>query len=132
MQAHSHILLIDDCPQSRHDLKLILSFLGEDILFASSASWRQDVAQQLSSPEAIKCLILGQCDGDDEADGAASLITELDAWDAHLPMIVLGRERVASWPEHLRQRLLSIIEPPLNYNQLLDTLHRAQIGRAHV
>lgn len=129
MQAHSHILLIDDCPQSRHDLKLILSFLGEDILFASSASWRQDVAQQLSSPEAIKCLILGQCDGDDEADGAASLITELDAWDAHLPMIVLGRERVASWPEHLRQRLLSIIEPPLSYNQLLDTLHRAQVYR---
>ncbi len=126
MQAHSHILLIDDCPQSRHDLKLILSFLGEDILFATSASWQEDLEGQLPSSQAIKCVILGQCDG---ASVASSVVEQLDAWDAHLPVIVLGRERIVGWPEHLCQRLLSVIEPPLSYNQLLDTLHRAQVYR---
>ena len=126
MQLNSHILLIDDCPRSRHDLNLILGFLGEDILFTHSAAWQEEVAAKLPSPAAVKCVIVGECE---YPAGADALVSQLDKWDAHLPVVVLGRERVASWPEALRQRLLGVLEPPLSYNQLLDTLHRAQVYR---
>ncbi len=126
MQLNSHILLIDDCSQSRHDLNLVLEFLGEDTLFTSSAVWQQDVDAHLPSAAAIKCVVLGQCE---HPVGAAGLLEQIDKWDAHLPVVMLGREQMASWPEHLRQRLLSVLEPPLSYNQLLDTLHRAQVYR---
>ncbi|WP_090273393.1 sigma-54 dependent transcriptional regulator [Halopseudomonas litoralis] len=126
MQLNSHILLIDDCSQSRHNLNLILEFLGEDTLFTTSSAWQQDVDAHLPSAAAVKCVVLGQCQHPVGADG---LLEQIDKWDAHLPVVMLGREQTASWPEHLRQRLLSVIEPPLSYNQLLDTLHRAQVYR---
>ncbi|SER58419.1 sigma-54 dependent transcriptional regulator [Halopseudomonas bauzanensis] len=126
MQLNSHILLIDDCPRSRHDLNLILGFLGEDTLSANSAAWQEEVATQLSSAAAVKCVIVGQCE---HPVGTDALISQLDKWDAHLPVVMLGRERITNWPEQLRQRLLSVLEPPLSYNQLLDTLHRAQVYR---
>ena len=126
MPPDNYVLLIDDCPQSRHDLNLILGFLGEDILPLTSADWQKEVTGQVESPAAIHCVILGQCD---HAEGLEGLLTQLDDWDANLPVVVVGRERVAGWPDHLRQRLLSTIELPLTYNQLLDTLHRAQVYR---
>ena len=126
MQLNSHILLIDDCPQSRHDLNVVLGFLGEDTLFTTSAEWQQDVNANLPSAAAVKCVVLGHCEHPVGADG---LLEQIDEWDALLPVVMLGRQQVTGWPERLRQRLLSILEPPLSYNQLLDTLHRAQVYR---
>src|SRR5690606_27715493 len=57
------------------------------------------------------------------------LVEQLDAWDAHVPVVVIGRDRVVGWPDYMRQRLLSTAELPLTYNQLLDILHRAQVYR---
>ena len=126
MPSDSYVLLIDDFPQSRHDLNLILEFLGEDTLALPSADWQKAVEAQVSSSAQIQCVIIGQCDEDDAAE---TLLVQLDQWDAHLPVVVVGRGRTAGWPDHLRQRLLSTIELPLTYNQLLDTLHRAQVYR---
>ena len=126
MPSDNYVLLIDDCPQSRHDLNLILGFLGEDTLALTSAHWQKEVEALVASPAAISAVILGHCD---DADALETLLVEIDAWDAHLPVVVVGRERVAGWPDHLRQRLLSTVEKPLTYNQLLDTLHRAQVYR---
>ena len=126
MSSDNYVLLIDDCPQSRHDLSLILGFLGEETLPLASADWQKEVEALVASPASISAVILGQCD---HAEGLEGLLVQLDAWDAHLPAVAVGRERVAGWPDHLRQRLLSTVELPLTYNQLLDTLHRAQVYR---
>ena len=40
MLPNSHILLIDDSAQSRHDLSVILEFLGEDAIIADSVGCR--------------------------------------------------------------------------------------------
>ena len=125
MQPDSYVLLIDDCPQSRHDLNLILGFLGEDTLQSPSSDWQQ-VQTRVPSSAAIRCVIFGQCD---YPGGLEELLIQLDKWDAHVPVVVIGRDRVSGWPDHIRQRLLSTIELPLTYNQLLDTLHRAQVYR---
>ena len=126
MQPDSHVLLIDDCPQSRHDLNLLLGFLGEEVLSVASAGWQKDVEGRVKSSTSIKCVVLGQCE---HAEGLTGLLTQLDNWDAHLPVVVVGRERISGWPDHLRQRLLATVDVPLTYNQLLDTLHRAQVYR---
>ncbi|MFA5678514.1 MAG: sigma-54 dependent transcriptional regulator [Pseudomonas sp.] len=125
MSPDSYVLLIDDCPQSRHDLNLILEFLGENSLHAAAADWQQ-VQAQLPSPAALDCVILGQCD---QPGGLEELLLQIDKWDANVPVVVIGRERVADWPDQLRHSLLATIELPLTYNQLLDTLHRAQVYR---
>ena len=50
MLPNSHILLIDDAPSSRHDLSVILSFLGEEAVITTSATWQQDVEAQAAGP----------------------------------------------------------------------------------
>lgn len=126
MLPNSHILLIDDSAQSRHDLSVILEFLGEDAIIADSASWLQVATEQVESPNEVKCVILGRCDLD---QGLPALLGQLDKWDENLPVILLDPAQSAHWPDHLKQRLLAVMEPPLSYNHLLDALHRAQVYR---
>lgn len=126
MPPDSYVLLVDDCPQSRHDLRLILEFLGEEPFPVASTDWQALVEKQIGSSAAVKCVIIGECDS---PGGLASLVEQLDAWDAHVPVVVIGRDRVVGWPDYMRQRLLSTAELPLTYSQLLDILHRAQVYR---
>jgi sigma-54 dependent transcriptional regulator, flagellar regulatory protein len=127
MLPNSHILLIDDCPDNSRDLRVILQFLGEDSLVANSAGWLGQVESALPGPASVRCVILGRCD---HSDGHQGLLAQLDKWDANLPVILYDDpQAAASWPDFLRQRLLSILEAPLSYNQLLDALHRAQVYR---
>ena len=46
-----------------------------------------------------------------------------------MPAISCDAGDSSGWPEHVRQRLLAILPPPLSYNQLIDALHRAQVYR---
>ncbi|MCK5530151.1 MAG: sigma-54-dependent Fis family transcriptional regulator, partial [Halopseudomonas aestusnigri] len=126
MLPNSHILLIDDSAQSRHDLSVILEFLGEDAIIADSAGWLQVVTEQVESAHEIKCVILGRCELE---QGLPALLGQLDKWDENLPVILLDPTQSSSWPDHLKQRLLAVMEPPLSYNHLLDALHRAQVYR---
>ena len=41
MLPNSHILLIDDAPESRRDLSVILAFLGEEVVLTTAANWRR-------------------------------------------------------------------------------------------
>ncbi|WP_150306107.1 sigma-54 dependent transcriptional regulator [Pseudomonas saliphila] len=126
MLPNNHILLIEDCPESRRDLQVILEFLGEDAVITCSETWQVDVEAVLDSPAAARCVIVGRCD---HAQGTQGLLTQLDKWDANLPVILFDGHESSPWPEHLRQRLLAVLTPPLSYNQLLDSLHRAQVYR---
>lgn len=126
MLPNSHILLIDDDHSSRHNLSVILSFLSEEAIITTSATWQQDVEAQSASPGIFKCVILGHCAC---SQGMQGLVSQLDKWDENLPAILLDTEQASRWPNHLRQRLLAVLPPPLSYNQLLDSLHRAQVYR---
>ena len=126
MLPNSHILLIDDAAQGRHDLGVILSFLGEDAIIADSAGWQEAVNAAVDTPSHIRCVILGHCA---HAQGLPALLGQLDKWDENLPVILLDPEQSLLWPDHLKQRLLAVFEPPLSYNHLLDALHRAQVYR---
>src|SRR5690606_23714985 len=103
MPPDSYVLLVDDCPQSRHDLRLILEFLGEEPCPVASTGWQALVERQLGSGAAVKCVFIGECYS---PGGLAGLVERLDAWDACAPVVVIGRARVVGWPDYMRQRLL--------------------------
>ena len=126
MLLNSHILSIDDSPQNRHDLAVILGFLGEEAIISDSQSWLADAGAQVESAGAVKCVILGRCEHE---HGLPALLGQLDKWDENLPVILIDPEQSSKWPDHLKQRLLAVLEPPLSYNHLLDALHRAQVYR---
>ncbi|MFN3580564.1 MAG: sigma-54 dependent transcriptional regulator [Pseudomonas sp.] len=126
MLPNSHILFIDDATESRRDLSVILTFLGEEAVITTSDCWLDDALAHSESPGSFKCVILGHCA---HPQGMQGLLGQLDKWDENLPAILLDAEQASRWPEHLRQRLLAVLAPPLGYNHLLDALHRAQVYR---
>lgn len=122
MWRESRILLIDDNLQRRHDLAVIFDFLGEPCSSCSSS----DCAAVLAALEShqLSCVLLGQVDS---KGGAPRLLKQLGAQTESLPLLLLGEQATADWPEALRRRVLARLDMPPSYNQLLDSLHRAQV-----
>ncbi len=125
MWRETKILLIDDNAARRHELAIILNFLGEEHLACTSQDWRNAVAELGSSREVLSVLL-----GDVEAKGGALELTkQIAGWDEFLPLLTVGESSFSEWPEDLRRRVLASLETPLSYNKLLDSLHRAQVYR---
>src|SRR5690606_38785146 len=104
MPPDSYVLLVDDCPQSRHDLRLILEFLGEESFPVASTDWQALAGKHIGASAAVKCVIICACD----LPGALAGLVELpDTWYAHVPVVVIGRAPVVGWPDYMRQRPLS-------------------------
>ena len=83
MLRETKILLIEDDAERRRDLTVILNFLGEEHLAASSSEWRTVVAQLESSRE-VFCVLLGTCQC---KHGVIEVLKQLAAWDEYLPVI---------------------------------------------
>ena len=125
MWRETKILLIDDDSARRRDLAVVLNFLGEENLACSSQDWQQ-VVEPLSSSREVLCVLVGAVDAPGNLLG---LIKTLAGWDEFLPVMLLGEISSAEFPEDLRRRVLSNLEMPASYSQLLDSLHRAQVYR---
>ncbi|SDR80474.1 sigma-54-dependent transcriptional regulator [Pseudomonas oryzae] len=122
MWRESRILLIDDNPQRRHDLVVIFEFLGE----ACSSGTSTEVVAGLPAEELaqLSCVLLGQVDS---KGGVPRLLKQLGAPAANLPLLLIGEQSTLDWSEDLRRRVLARLDMPPSYNQLLDSLHRAQV-----
>ncbi|MQT36892.1 MAG: DNA-binding transcriptional response regulator, NtrC family, contains REC, AAA-type ATPase, and a Fis-type DNA-binding domains [Pseudomonas helleri] len=125
MWRETKILLIDDDSVRRHDLAVILSFLGEENLTSPSHEWEQAVTG-LSSSREVLCVLIGTVSA---AGGISSLLKTLAAWDEFLPILLLGDISSTELPDDQRRRVLSSLEMPPSYSKLLDSLHRAQVYR---
>jgi sigma-54 specific flagellar transcriptional regulator A len=125
MWRETRILLIDDNAERRRQLAVILDFLGENYLACSSAHWQDEVAA-LSSSQELLCVLLGDLP---QSSAVAELLGALEHWDAHLPVLLMGEGQTGEWPESDRQRILCSLAMPPSYNNLLDSLHRAQVYR---
>jgi len=122
MWRESRILLIDDNPQRRHDLAVIFEFLGEACSSCASADLADGLAEEMQAQ--LSCVLLGQVDS---KGGAPRLLKHLGVTAANLPLLLLGEQSTFEWPEDLRRRVLTRLDMPPSYNQLLDSLHRAQV-----
>ena len=125
MWRESKILLIDDDSERRRDLAVVLNFLGEENLPCSSQEWSQSV-ESLASNRDVLCVLIGTVEAPSTVSG---LLKTVLAWDEFLPILLIGDISVAEFPEELRRRVLSSLEMPPSYSQVLDSLHRAQVYR---
>lgn len=119
------VLLIDDNAQRRHDLKVILDFLGEEAIVAQTNDWRREAEGHVEDSTDISAVILG----DSATTPMADVVEAILSWDKGMPILFMGSDSPESMPENLRRALLAAIEMPPSYNKLLDSLHRCQVYR---
>jgi sigma-54 specific flagellar transcriptional regulator A len=124
MWRETKLLLIDDNQARLHDLTVILQFLGEDHIACDSSSWRT-ATNGLSSSRDVRCVMVG----DANKGGALDVVKAVGEWDEFIPVLLLGDQHASDWPIELRRRVLASLNTPFSYNQVIDSLHRAQVYR---
>ena len=124
MVRENRLLLISDDEGQRKEFASIFRFLGEDCILTDIAGWQAEV-RALEAGTEVPCAFIG---GAEDAV-LLQLVKDIDKWDACVPVVTLG-EFPANWPNEQRERVLCHLALPPTYNQLIDSLHRAQIYRA--
>ncbi|MCR6651157.1 MAG: sigma-54 dependent transcriptional regulator [Cellvibrionaceae bacterium] len=120
------ILLVEDNSAVRHDLLVILNFLSENALALDFSEWRlfsEGVRQQATD---VGVVILGHSIKGN--DLPVELKTVRDRFGT-TPVITMGDDYPdpsADRDSSLRQRVIAKLKLPLEYNCLVDALHRAQ------
>ncbi|EAR07990.1 sigma-54 dependent transcriptional regulator [Reinekea blandensis] len=119
------LLLVDNDAQRRHDMTVILDFLGEESVVVEGTDWLEKAKAKVESPSEIVGILMG--------DVGQALNKALDAvreWDEGLPVMLLGDHPESELlDDELRARIIAKIQYPPSYNKLLDNLHRAQMYR---
>ena len=124
MYQEIRVLLIDDNEQRRNDLKIVLDFVGEETVAASSSDW-QDVVPD--SGEVFCCLFLG-----DTQAPAHELAQSILTWESSLPIVAIDDVVVDEDADaELGKAIIARIETPPKYTKLMDTLHRARVYKDH-
>lgn len=120
------ILLVDDDEQRRHDLKVILDFLGEEVIVADSSDWRKVAESSIEESTEISAVMLGDCEGQPLEKTVEAML----AWDKGLPFLFVGSQvQVDELSENVRRCVLASLAMPPSYNKMLDSLHRCQVFR---
>ncbi len=115
------ILLIDDNVQRRHDLKVILDFIGEQTFDAGTDGWRAAVDGQ--ETEGFCCLLIGAVKG-----SWSKLAADVLAWEKSLPIVLVDEDnKDEDVDDDVRKAVIARVETPPNYTKMMDTLHRSQV-----
>lgn len=126
MSDSPQVLIIDDDLTRRDVLGASLAFLDQKCRFFSFVDWLQSVQDKENVPS-IKLILLGQSQlplslekiiGDLADQYPASAIITIGEWN-----------EAASLPDEIGARLVGQLQLPLNYQQVLDCFHKAQIYR---
>ncbi|OUR90534.1 sigma-54-dependent Fis family transcriptional regulator [Gammaproteobacteria bacterium 42_54_T18] len=114
------VLVIDDDEKRRHDLKVILDFVGEVAIGTTGDNWKKAVESE--DKENVGCLILGT------TTDVAKVISDVLEWEPSLPVILLDDATIDDDAEdRVKKVVIARMETPPNYTKLMDTLHRAQV-----
>lgn len=129
MWHNNKVLVIDDNQSRRHDLKILLDFLGETTYVAASDTWQAAVAEENNGADYVAIFI-----GDyrDSNKSLAQLLKEVRSWNDELAIVLLGDEHPNihdGLDELYRFMIIATLSVPPTYNKLVDTLHRAQLYR---
>lgn len=126
MSDSPQVLIIDDDLTRRDVLEASLVFLDQKCRFFSFVDWLQSVQDKENVPS-IKLILLGQSQlplslekiiGDLADQYPTSAIITIGEWN-----------EAANLPDEIGARLVGQLQLPLNYQQVLDCFHKAQIYR---
>ncbi|MGC1510761.1 sigma-54 dependent transcriptional regulator [Ketobacter sp.] len=118
------VLLVDDDPKRRHDLKVILDFVGESTTDCDGTSFEGIVDAHESG--CFTCVVLG------EVKSPEAAIEKLVQWDTTLPIVLMDNLDIASKADDQFKAVIAVIETPPSYTKMMDTLHRAQVYKDHL
>ncbi len=119
------VLLIDNQESRRHDLKVILDFIGEDTFDSDEAAWGQAVSGEESAT--FTCAIVG------EVNDLSKTTQALLEWESTIPLIYLDQSETSqSDGEDAQKAIIASLETPPSYTKMMDTLHRAQVYKDHL
>lgn len=129
MWRSNKVLVIDDNQSRRHDLNVLLEFLGEPTLVTGSDAWATAVADQ-NNGEDYCAVFIGDYRGCKQ--NFAQLLQDIRQWNDELAIVLLGEENQQAedgLEDTLRFMVIAHLSVPPTYNKLVDTLHRAQLYR---
>ncbi|WP_024459955.1 sigma-54 dependent transcriptional regulator [Marinimicrobium sp. LS-A18] len=128
MWRNTNVLVVDDNEQRRRELGVILEFLGKTVSTTGWAGWQAAHEDADDADErGVMAVFLGETPKPRELE---SQLKEIREWQDDVPVIMLEERTLpeSAAPELARMIIASMTVPPA-YNQLLDTLHRAQLYR---
>jgi sigma-54 specific flagellar transcriptional regulator A len=124
MLQEMKMLLIHDDAQCRHDMSIIMSFLGEQCITANSDELASLVESSALKPDDIAAALVGG-----SADTLSKARKEVGGLDAGIPFLVFGDIDTSSENEDQHGRVIARMDWPPVYNKLVDSLYRAQVYR---
>ena len=128
MIENAQILLIADNQDSSKHLETVLEFLGESITVCNSAAWVKQVEESAFKSSQFCAAIVAQCDKRD----SVAVIQELHAWEKGLPFILVGEHSLEKITDsQLLACITAQLPERLNYQPLLDALHKAKLFHEH-
>ena len=122
MWTELKVLVIDDDYQRRHDLAVVLDFLGETAKNTTSTDWKALCEEANLLPDHLVAVLIGN-----DIPSLANLIDEIKQWGPSLPFVLVGEQgsngsiTAADYTNYVGQ----VCSRP-SYSSLVDTLHRAQ------
>lgn len=128
MASTNSILLIDDDSAHRQQLQTILDFLGEKTLAAGSGSWQRECKRAAVSPTQLNVALIGQL----SESSLPELLSRLYEYEAGLPFVLVGEHGLpGELDSALLTRITAVLANELNYQTLLDALHKARLFHEH-
>jgi sigma-54 specific flagellar transcriptional regulator A len=127
MWRNNKVVVIDDNESRRHDLKVLLEFLGETALTANSRNW-QELAQSENKGEDYVAVFIG--DFSQSRQNLEQLLKNIREWNDELAVVLTeSAPGETNLEDSLRHMIIASLPVPPTYNKLIDTLHRAQLYR---
>ncbi|HCL73988.1 MAG TPA: hypothetical protein DIC58_14235, partial [Gammaproteobacteria bacterium] len=128
MAEETKVLLINDNDATRHDLETVLSFVGEQVVSASSANWHSTITEAVSKPQQVCLALINDCQQLD----TLQLLKDLHAWEPGLPFVLIGEQQL---PEQLdadlQSRITATLSEALTHQPLLDAIHKSKLFHEH-
>jgi len=128
MWRNTNVLVVDDNEQRRRELGVILEFLGKTVSTTGWVGWQAAHEDADDADErGVMAVFLGETPRPRELE---SQLREIRDWQDDVPVIMLEERTLPeSAASELAQMIIASMTVPPAYNQLLDTLHRAQLYR---
>jgi len=123
MFAVQGVLVVDDNVDRRHDLSVILGFIGETVYGDSSENWEEALAKRPNTEALPLCLIVGEVS---RKGNILELLSTLASQQANTAIITLGNHGYDFSSQGVSNVIAQFDWLP-SYSQLTDTLHRAQV-----
>ena len=119
------VLVIDADTDRRHDLKVVLDFLGEPAVITDGQNWQKYAELSSDSSQDYIAILFGASHTNEKL---LTRLQEIREWDNGIPVVIMDGIGVVEddWESALRHMVIAKLDTPPKYSKLLDTLHRAE------